>query len=161
MLPSADNLLRLLKHVRPEEFPADTQRILQDISLTCHQCQAYSSIPVSFQVSMPEHIVFNQEVRIDLMWIDGNAALNIMDTGTTFSAAPVLSGQDVATVWNMFLEAWTTLYIGHPQSMLTDQGSVFLAAEWRNGCELPIISLRHTGTESHYSIGIGERFMDH
>jgi hypothetical protein len=102
--------------------------------------------------------LFDQEVRIDLMWIDRNEALHIVDAGTAFIAARFLSGQDVATVWNFFLEAWTTLYTGHPQSILTDHGSVFLAAEWCNACILASTSLRHTGTEIHNSLGAGERF---
>jgi hypothetical protein len=40
---------------------------------------------------MPEHLDFNQEAMLYIMWIDGEAALHIVETGTTFSAARVLA----------------------------------------------------------------------
>jgi hypothetical protein len=42
--------------------------------------------------------------------------------------------------------------------MLMDQGSVFLAAEWRNAYKLASISLSHTGAESYNYLGVRERF---
>jgi transposase InsO family protein len=42
--------------------------------------------------------------------------------------------------------------------MLTDQGSVFLSRDWKASCAALEIPLRHTGTESHHSLGTGERF---
>jgi hypothetical protein len=49
------------------------------------------------------------------------------------------------------------MYVGLPQSIPTDKGSVFLSAEWKNECDLGRIYLRHTGTESHNSLGAGEQ----
>jgi hypothetical protein len=53
---------------------------------------------------------------------------------------------------------WATLYIGFPECILADQGSVFMATNWETACELSKIHLRHTGTEIHNSLGSGERF---
>ena len=62
------------------------------------------------------------------------------------------------TVWNTFLRACSSAYIGYPESMLTDQGSIFLSKEWRFNCDRVDISLQNTGTESHNSLGIGEKY---
>ena len=42
--------------------------------------------------------------------------------------------------------------------MLTDQGSVFVSKEWTTSCHSSNIDLRHTGTESHNSLGNGETY---
>lgn len=61
-------------------------------------------------------------------------------------------------MWNKFLENWSTLYIGYPESLITDQGSVFVSAEWTNACETSGSYFRHTGTESHNSLTAGQRY---
>ena len=48
------------------------------------------------------------------------------------------------------------MYAGFPSSMLTDQGSFFMSKEWEEKCNHALITLRHTGTESHNSLGFGE-----
>jgi len=50
------------------------------------------------------------------------------------------------------------MYVGFPESMLTDQGSAFVSKEWKYNCELAEIELRHTGTESHNSLGSAETY---
>jgi len=79
---------------------------------------------------IPRQSFFNQEVRLDIMFLDGAAVLHTIDVGTNFSATRFIERQDTATIWNTFLRAWSTMYIGYPESMLTDQGSVFMSEEW-------------------------------
>lgn len=45
-----------------------------------------------------------------------------------------------------------------PESLLVDQGSVFLSDVWKFGCELNNIKLKTTGTVSHKSLGSGETY---
>ncbi len=73
--------------------------------------------------------------------------IHIFDSGNKFSAAAFLPNMKSATIWNTFLHIWATTYIGFPESMLTDQGSVFFSDEWNNACEITGISLRHPGRE--------------
>jgi hypothetical protein len=49
---------------------------------------------VTFQVRFPDDVIFNKELRLDLMTIYGRPVLHIIDTGTKFSAARFLAGQD-------------------------------------------------------------------
>jgi transposase InsO family protein len=155
--PSAAKLHALLRRARPDSLPADTLKVLQDINHACHTCQTYSRKPMNFQVRFPDDVVFNQEVLLDLYWLDKRPALSIVDVGTGFCASRFLTAENVETVWNTFIEAWSLLYVGLPQSVLTDQGSVFLSAQWKHACDLGKIHLRHTGTESHNSLGSGEQ----
>jgi hypothetical protein len=80
--------MNLLRRARPKVLPPETRLLLEDISRACHACQV--SIPISFQVCNVDNIVFYQEERLDLMYIDGRPVLHVIDTGTTFGAATFL-----------------------------------------------------------------------
>jgi len=108
---------------------------------------------------------FNQELLLDLMALKDDSGktrsvLHIVDVATRFSAAIFLPNVDAGTVWNCFLKAWASTYIGYPESMLTDQGSVFTSANWENACETVDIHLRNTGSQSHNSLSANEKYHD-
>jgi hypothetical protein len=155
--PSESKLHALLRRAYPDELSADALKILQEICHACHACQTFAMKPITFQVCFPDDVVFNQQVLFDIFWIDKRPALSVVDSGTNFCAARFLAAENVSTVWNTFLEAWSLMYVGIPGSMLTDQGCVFLCTEWKQACEHGKVSLRHTGTESHNSLGAGEQ----
>jgi hypothetical protein len=106
-------------------------------------------------------VVFNQEIRVDLMFLDDRQpVLHVVDAGTTYQAAAFLPGEDSTTVWNTLIRCWSHCYVGHPQGILADQGSVFCSEEFKSNCAVHEIELRSTGTESHSSLGAGERYHD-
>lgn len=123
--PSAAKLYNVLKRSNPEKANEATLTILKEISRACATCQRFAPKPLSFQVTIPGDVVFNNELALDLMWIDGRAVLHIVDVHTHFSSAVFLRGQDVTDVWNAFVEGWSSVYIGFPHKMRTDRGSVF------------------------------------
>lgn len=159
MHPSVGKLLKLLERASKNPIPAETKKALEDITRACHICQTYSSKPLTFQVRLPDDVIFNKEVRLDLMFLDGKAVLHVLDTGTNFSAARFLSSHSSEAIWNTFLYCWVNVYLGYPMEMLTDQGSAFANSKlWKQNCSDVEITLRHTGTESHNSLGAGERY---
>jgi hypothetical protein len=78
-----------------------------------------------------EDIEFEDELSIDLMFIDGQAVLHVVDTVTRFSAATYLDshngsfGQSVEGVWLALIETWFTLYTGYSNRLRIDAGSIF------------------------------------
>ncbi len=47
-----------------------------------------------FRVSLPmDDIVFNHEIEVDVMWIDGDPVLHIIDRGTRYSVAKFMANQ--------------------------------------------------------------------
>ena len=158
MHPSTDKLYDLLKKAHPNTMSKHAKDVLSDISRSCHACQIYSTKPITFQVRFPDEVVFNKEIRIDLFFLDQAPVLSIVDVGTNFATGRFLHREDTATIWNTFLYSWVCMYAGFPFSMLTDQGSVFMSKEWEEKCKNALITLRHTGTESHNSLGFGETY---
>jgi hypothetical protein len=114
--------MNFIKRARPDDLDKDTMAILQNISQSCETCQRLGPRPIRFKVSIPptDDIVFEDEVSIDLMFINGKAILHIADTATMFSAATFLDsnlatyGQSVEGVWVALMETWFTVYTGYP-----------------------------------------------
>ena len=158
MHPSKTKLLNLLQRAYPDKFTKDTKTILDNISRACHACQVYAPRPLTFKVRFPDDIIFNKRISLDLMYLHGKPLLHIVDLGTNYFAARFLAAEDARTVWNTFLYAWVTIYLGFPQEILTDQGSVFTSKEWEQRCKEAEVSIDTTGTESHNSLGKGETY---
>jgi hypothetical protein len=110
---SAGKLLNLLIKAGPETLTPETRHILQEISSSCEKCVRYSSAPISFQVRMPDEIVFNKEIRMDFMYFEESckqsATLTIVDAGKTFTSASFLPAASSRAVWDTFLQCWTKI----------------------------------------------------
>ena len=86
--------------------------------------------------------------------------LHIVNSGTRFSATSFLpEPATAANVWNTYVRAWSTLYVGMPLSLLVDNGSVFVSSEWKYACNINSIQLQSTGIESHNSLSAGETYQ--
>eukprot|EP00171_Calliarthron_tuberculosum_P012909 IDg12909t1 len=68
------------------------------------------------------------------------------------------SGKSFANRQYCILWMPATLYIEMPESMLFDQGSVFIADEWHNACEINGIEITETVTEGRESLNVGETY---
>ena len=85
--PSADKLYKLLKKARPKETDPNTLEILEDLTRRCDACQRVQTAPVRFRVSIgAEDLQFNEEIYMDIMYIDHKPILHIVDAATRFSA---------------------------------------------------------------------------
>ena len=157
--PSSAKLYNLLKRTHPEETNEDTRRTLEEIQKACKTCTIMSPQPHRFRVSFPKGpCVFNEELALDLMWLDKKPVLHVVDTNTHFSAAMFLPGKTTADIWNCFLSCWATVYIGHPDRFRVDQESVFTGKEFAQLTAREGIVLQLSGIQSHNAIGVGERY---
>ena len=160
--PSAAKLYELLRRADPSKLDADSRDILEDISRSCHACQTYSRAQLSFSVTMPGEVKFNRSLRLDICYISDNGkskpVLHVVDAATHFQAAAWLEKQDVTHVWNAFLICWARVFVGNPEEVLTDQGSVFISEGFRELCSKSDIRLKHVPVESHNSLSVGEGY---
>lgn len=153
--------MKLIKRDSPDQADSSTRRMLQDIADSFQACQRHTRPPERFKVSIPEeNIVFNQEVALDLMWLDGKALLHIVDTQTHFMSAAFLKGQTVEDVWETFVLCWATQYTGFTMRIHTDQGSAFTSLRWTRRCDAVGTESKLSGVDSHNSLGSGERYHE-
>jgi hypothetical protein len=158
--PSAEKLLKLLKRVKPHDLPPDTLMKLQKIAEACATCQETAVPQQRFKVAFPHDGRFAEEIALDLQYIDGISLLHLIDLTTGFGAAQWLQSATVEAVWETFLECWATVYVGYPNIMRTDAGSVFVSPKWKRFADSANIKLVQSGVEAHNSLGIGERYHD-
>ena len=158
MQPSSEKLFNLICRAKPEEVDDETKTVLKDIADSCHACQTYSTHLITFQVHFPDEVVFNKEISVDVMYLNGIPRLSIVNAGTNSMSARFLIRVNTETFWNTFIYAYALVYSSFPRKMLTDEGSAFTSSEWKQNCTHANILLRHTGTESHNSLASGEMY---
>lgn len=157
--PSTGKLFDILRLARPLECTPQTRDTLDKIAASCRTCQVYNNQTLRIKVAIPEDkIVFNQDIELDLVYLNGQAALHVVDTGANFSSAQFLAGHSVDDVWTPFLACWVPLYTGFPSSIHTGSGSVFTSPHWRQLTLELGIELKVSGVESHHSLGATERY---
>ena len=104
--PTSKSLMNLLKSVRPEGSNADTRKALEDLEARRKQCQTFAPKPFVYKVSIPtDELVFNQEIEVDLFWIEKDAVLHIIDRGTRYSVARFATSQSAESIWNMIIDS--------------------------------------------------------
>lgn len=158
--PASAKMYNLLRKADPKNLPADTRTILDGIVRACHRCQEFARSPMRFKIRLPGNVEFNRDIRLGLVFLECKPGLHIVVAGTTYNAAVFLQAQDAASVWNAFVKGWSRLYIGDPERILADQGSVFRSDMFGTLYQEHDIRLEFTGTESHNSLGVGERYHD-
>lgn len=157
--PSARKLFNLLKRTDPTKATGDTMTMLEEISKACSTCAVYSPGPRRFRVSLPKgDCVFNHTLAMDLLWLDGDPALNVVDVDTHFSSAIFLRVKSTRDVWNAFVVCWASMYPGYPDRFKVDQDSVFTSKEWRQLSADAGVEIEFSGVESHNALGVGERY---
>lgn len=108
---------------------------------------------MSFQLDLPDDVIFTQLVQLDLCWVNGKAILRMSDTGMLFSVRRFVKHQHAKTIWHTFIFCWSSV---NPESLLTDQISIFMSSYLVERCYKAAIYLRHTGTELHNPLGSNE-----
>jgi hypothetical protein len=105
--------MNLLKRATPEKLRSDTRKILDEVVDSCRACQIYAGSPMHFTIRTPEEVVFKQELRLDLMFLDERKpVLHVVDAGMTFQAAAFLASEDSNSVWSASVTDGATSYVG-------------------------------------------------
>lgn len=160
--PSAKRLYKLLRRARPDETTSQTLRQLHEIGQKCTPCKVHSTRPYHFRVSIPlNDIIFNHELAMDLLWLEGIPVLHIVDTHTNIQNAIIPNGKSSLELWEAFMEGWSTIYVGNPNRVRVDRDKTFTSKEWTKLAEEGGISIQLSPIESHNSIGQGETYHHH
>lgn len=79
--------------------------------------------PFVFEVTMPDKIVFNYGVLLDLAWIEPRThalILQVVDRGTHVSAARFVPNESAEAIWNTFISRWFSINVGFPDVLSHD-----------------------------------------
>lgn len=157
--PSAERLYALIKRAEPHGQHPELMRELEDIQRNCDVCQRVADAPWRFRVSLPdEEDTFNSKVCLDIMKLAQRSVLHAVDKSTRFGAARFLASESTSTIWSVFDQMWAQSYVGLPNTIVCDQGSVFTSAEWETLLRSHAVERQVSGVESHNALGVGERY---
>ncbi len=95
--------------------------MLGEIHSKCKKCQYLAPKPYVVKVAVPrQDVLFNSEVIIDIMYIQGRSALHGVDKASHFQAANFLQDDSFECVWKAFMQIWTLTYLGAPNNLRHD-----------------------------------------
>lgn len=98
--PSVRATLQLLKRANNENFDSNIEKELANIIEDCNIFLKHSSPPRRFNQSMGrEDYSFNNRVLLDTMFIEGIAAMNLVDESAHYTATAFHKYHSSATIW--------------------------------------------------------------
>ena len=157
--PSTKKLYDLLKRSELGKTTENLRSIIDSVSKACVKCKKFSARPFHFRASFwDESVVYNHELVLDLMWLNGSPVLHVVDTHTSFQNAAFVVDKSPEEFWRSFKKCWTTVYLGLPNVLRVDQEASFHNAKFMALCNIHGVTLQSSEVESHNSIDKGERF---
>lgn len=68
---------------------------------------------------------FNDEILMDIMYLNGSPVRHIVDAETRFGAARFPSDLSIATILSTLVQVWVTVYARSSSTIRVDQGTAF------------------------------------
>lgn len=158
--PSTDKLLNLIRRTNPENATPQTKMLLEQISKQRKNCQNHAPRPLTFSATIPDSIIFNRTVILDLKWVIGKPLLHVVDAETHYSAEKFLNGESTKDAGESLLDCWVSVYIGFPDIIKTDHGSLFKSKDWNKMPTAKFMAVEIAPINFSNSIGAGERYQD-
>jgi hypothetical protein len=109
--PPVKSLFEILKRALPDEAKQETQKLPKNVCSECATCQTTADKPLHFRVSAISEndakLKFNQQVDLNLFWLNSNSFLHDYDHDNRFSTLQILKGETTLHVWESFLTSWS------------------------------------------------------
>lgn len=150
----------MLKRADPPRATAEVKRLLQDSISASGTCAAYSTRRFRFRASITlDKVVFNEEVAVDLVWLEGRPVLHLVDTHTHLQGAAMLRSKNADYIWSAFMEYWVSLHLGYPHLVRVGHESTMSSDVFRRNAAVNGIVLQFSGIERHSSLGAGDSYQ--
>lgn len=157
--PGVKRMHDFLKRVKPDDLDENTRGMLESIQARCKECQYLAPKPYVVKVAVPhEDFIFNSEVVVDIMYIQGKSVLHVVDRATHFQAARFLQDDSTESIWRTFMQMWVLVYLGAPDNLRHDQGTQFVSPRFQKMAAEAGITCRPVGIEAPNAMGVGERY---
>lgn len=74
-------LFYLIKRPFTKKTTMEVRELLQNIAYNCEKCAEIFVLPFCFRTKLPkDEIMFNREIVMNLMWLNGKPVLDVVDT---------------------------------------------------------------------------------
>ncbi len=105
-----------------------------------------------------EDVMFNSEVIVDIMYIQGRTVRHSVDRSTHFQAARFLHEISTEIIWKTYTEMWSLIYLGAPDNLRHDKGTEFIAPRLQAMAAEAGITCRPIEVEGPNAMSVGERY---
>lgn len=157
--PTVGALSKLLRRANPNKFDNSTRHAIEDITNMCSICQKHSSKPRRFKVTIgSDDLRFNHIIAVDIMYIQSMAVLHIVDEATHYSTATFMRSHTAEDTWKAILRCWIRIYLGPPDFIRIDQGTNFVAKQFKESAEAEGITVLEAPVESANTMSHVERY---
>jgi hypothetical protein len=133
-------------------------KMIEHLTKFCHYCQMNQRSPGRFRFTLKEDHEFNFSVIIDVLYLNGKAVLQVVDSSTAFQAARFLKDMSARNAWDTLRLCWIDVYLGPPDQIVHDAGKNFSSAEFRQQAKAMAIDVKEVPVEAHNSVGKVERY---
>jgi hypothetical protein len=132
--------------------------ILEKLEKVSHQCQMHEKAPSRFKFTLKDDYEFNYSITIDVFYLDEKPVLHAIDSATSFGAARYLRNLSAKEAWEALRACWIDVYLGPPDSIVTDAGTNFASREFRQLAQSMAIEVKEVPVQAHNSVGLVERY---
>ena len=94
----------------------------------------YAKMPLRYSAAIPDDIIFNHEIVLNVMTISRKLVLQIVDIGTRFTVTRFLSDKSSETIWSPTLQSGVLPCTGVPHIIRHDQGSEVVSQTFKAIC---------------------------
>lgn len=116
---SADDIEFVLNRSQRQLMEPEDKDRLKSVVKKCFICQTYAKAPNRHLVSTHINAVFNHEVQVDGLTLDGlPVVLHIVCRGVRLSRAVPLAKETGEEMWNTFVREWINTYTGIPHFLV-------------------------------------------
>lgn len=113
--PNIERLFQTLRRADAKISPP-IKETLNDIVNSFDLFCEFHSPPFRFRASLPpDKILFNLELSMDRIWLDGKPVLHILDKHTGYQNSMILKDKTYESLWDHFLVCSATLYARYPK----------------------------------------------
>ena len=152
--PSATKLRLLLE----QSGHKINKQTLDKLTKYCSYCQKHGKLPGRFKFTLRDDINFNFTIFVDIMYIDNSPILHVVDKATQYQAVKWLQNISSKHTWNIFHLCWINCYLVPPDFIHHDVSKNFVNCEFKQFASSMAIITRSVPVETHWSIGIMERY---
>lgn len=155
--PSADDLVRMLKHAKASSEAIEAAKTLQ-----CTVCANHQQPSAALPSNVPRILDFNAQVGLDVKCLPGWQANQTIpcvsiDYATGLHVmTPIFRKETSELIKGVLRDSWIS-WAGPPEYLVTDPANFNISEAMAEFCQNMGIKQTHTAADAHYQLGKVER----
>lgn len=156
--PHVDKLFNALKQSEVSSITPETRKMPDKIKQSYAACRENVQRPRRFKLILRDNVEFNQNIYVDIFYIDGKPVLHVVDEGTRSQAARWLPNVSSECLWKALRQCWIDAYLGPLDVIVHDAGKNFMVSAFAGNADMLYIATEPVPVEAANSMSIVDRY---